>query len=136
MKSVSRSALLCLALTFVSLTAPSLPSQAQALSNGVKVLKIKKLPTVETTTTSDSLTTDPTDRVQWGDKRDPAPTPAPIVIDNTGNLANLSASLTTTSTTSSSNQPATHRSRSQSVPEPATLGLLALGGLLLRRRRY
>ena len=101
-------------------------AHAQTLSNGSKSLKKLKqpvaAPTTEAATTGDTVgTTDPKDRVQWGDKRDPIVT-EPII--------GLSTSTTTVAPGS-----ATHRSRSQSVPEPTTLGLLALGGLVLRRRR-
>jgi PEP-CTERM motif len=99
-------------------------AHAQTLTNGAKSLKIK-LPTLSATLTTEPAPTDPKDRVQWGDKKDP------IVI-----APLMSPSLTTsTNVTTSSGAPATHRSRAQSVPEPATLGLFMLGALALRRRK-
>lgn len=101
-------------------------AHAQTLTNGAKSLKIK-LPALSEATLTEATPapTDPKDRVQWGDKKDPIVV-APL----------MSPTLTTsTSTTTSTGAPATHRSRAQSVPEPATLGLLILGGLALRRRK-
>lgn len=117
--------MLCFTLAALALSGGA---QAQTLVNGVKALKTKT-PAAAPTMAPMALeatpapTPDPKDRVQWGDKKDPIPIGASLTLD--------AAPTTSTAPTS----PATHRSRAQSVPEPATLGLLALGALALRRRR-
>jgi PEP-CTERM motif len=121
MKRITVHRMLCFALATLALSGAV---QAQTLVNGVKSLKTKT-PTVAPMVLGapPSPTPDPKDRVQWGDKKDPIPIGTSLTMD--------AAPITTTTSTS----PATHRSRAQSVPEPATLGLLALGALALRRRR-